>query len=188
MHAVRLPLAPQVRVVDAAGGSPAGTALKVKRLIEEDVGLVPTDAILGKDSSTEFLKNADVRASLDVRALDAGRVTLESQFNGQGALFLGRYAGINWWEYSAQLLVNGVATSLIRDDYAEFVARDPAAEFVLYYGAIPDWEALEGRRFVGERFSKSWMTEDPSALWMLVHSRPLPVPRRPDATVSVQVV
>ena len=173
---------------DAAGGSPAGTALKVKRLFEEDVGLVPTDAILGKNAATEFLENAQVRLDLDVRRLSSGSVTLESQFNEQGALFLGRFAGINWWEYSAAVLVDGSSTSLIRDDYAEFVCNTPAAEFTLYYGAIPDWDALQGRRFVGERFSKSWMTQDPSALWMLVHSRPLPVPRRPDATCSVQVL
>jgi hypothetical protein len=58
----------------------------------------------------------------------------------------------------------------------------------MYYGAIPDLKALQGRLFRGKRFSKSWEQEDPSVMWQLLHSRPLPVTRRPDSMVSMKVV
>jgi len=68
------------------------------------------------------------------------------------------------------------------------LAVSPAAENVMYYGAIPDFDALQGRAWVGRRFGKSWMDKDPSAQIALVHSRPLPVPRRPGSMVSMKVV
>ena len=79
-----------------------------------------------------------------------------------------------------------------RDDfgpkYAEFVTATPAAEMIEYFGAIPDMKALQGRLYVAQRFSKAWEVEDPSSIMNLTHSRPLPVARRPDSTVSMKVV
>jgi hypothetical protein len=78
---------------------------------------------------------------------------------------------------------------LIRPGYVEFVANSPAAEFVTYYGAIEDMQAIgAGRVLQSRRFSKSWEVEDPSARMLLVESNPLPVMRRPGATVSMSVL
>jgi hypothetical protein len=45
-----------------------------------------------------------------------------------------------------------------------------------------------GRVLQSRRFSKSWEVEDPSARMLLVESNPLPVMRRPGATVSYSVL
>jgi len=160
----------------------------VKRLTSDGVGLSPTHMLLGRNAADEFLKNARVSTLLDNRRIQAGGVNLSGQFNPQGAIFLGDFCGVQVWEYGRQISVNGTATSMIRSDYAELVCASPDAEWGRLYGAIPDFDALQERKFQGQIFAKSWITKDPSAFIALAHSRPLCVPRRPDASVSLKVV
>ena len=168
-----------------------GDIRRAKKLINDEIGLTLTDCILGESAADAFLNAVRV---LDLKLLDVANFrsgVLEgfvNNFRDDGTMFLGRYGGINFWEYSRQANLNGVATDMVRSQYAEFVARSPAAGFRLYYGAIPDHRAIEAGKWVGERFSKSWQEEDPSVRLQLGHSRPLPVTRRPGAIVSMQVV
>lgn len=162
--------------------------LTAKRLLSGEHGLSLTHAIMGQEASVAFLRVAKRQGLLDLRNVSAGQVTFNEQFSDDGAIFLGMFGGVACWEYSRSVSVNGTPTALIRAKYVEFVAASSAAEWVLYYGAIPDMKALQGRKFQGERFAKSWEIEDPSSRIALVHSRPLPVPRRPGAVVSIKVV
>jgi len=156
-------------------------------LISDSVGLVPTDAIMGRNAAAAFVKNARVMNLLDNRRIDFGFLELQNQFRDDGALYLGMFNGIRCWRYGRALSVNGVSTRLIRDDYVEFVCATPSAQNVAYYGAIPDWDAFEEGNFQGQRFSKSWKQKDPSVMQLLGHSRPLFVPRRPGSLVSMKV-
>lgn len=167
--------------------------LAAKRAISDDTGLAgPTDAILGGDASAQLMELAEAGQikllnNLD-RNLTGGGLDFTQNFRDDGAIYLGTFAGVRWWEYSRQVTVNGVATDLIRPKYAEFVTATAAADNVMYYAAIPDMDALQGRSFQGERFSKSWLIKDPSSQMSLVHSRPLPVMRKPGSTVSMKVI
>lgn len=161
-----------------------------KKLISDEVGLQVTDVVLGEEAATNFrnlVAGGHVK-TLDQRNVNGGNVTFVEQFSEDGAIYLGNLDGIRVWEYPRTVLVNGSSTSLVRTKYAEFLAVTPAAENVNYYGAIPDMRTLQGRTFVGRRFSKSWEIEDPSSMMALVASRPLPVPRRPGSMVSMKVV
>lgn len=162
--------------------------LTAKRVIADEVGLAPTDVILGQEASEAFLRLAKKQELLDRRNLDAGTVTFSERFTSDGVIFLGVFGGLRVWEYSRTASLNGVATNMIRPKFAEFVTANPAADMVEYFGAIPDMKAFQGKLFVAERFSKSWEIEDPSSQMALLHSRPLPVPRRPGAHVSMKVV
>jgi hypothetical protein len=156
-------------------------------LISDGVGLIPTDAIMGRNAAAAFIKNARVLSLLDNRRVDYGALQLQEQFRDDGALYMGMLQGIRCWRYGRALSVNGTATRLIRDDYVEFVCATPAAQNVAYYGAIPDWKAFAEGKFQGQRFSKSWEEDDPSIRVLLGHSRPLFVPRRPGSLVSLKV-
>lgn len=161
----------------------------VKELMGENEGLAPTDAIMGTLANDSFRKVNLVQKLTDIGRTEVGDLNFASQFQASGAQYRGTFGGIRWWYYPRQLTnEDGTATSLIRSQYVEFVHVGPAAERVLYYGAIPDMDALDGGSFVGRRFAKSWRVEDPSAVMALVHTRPLPWPRRPNASVSVKVV
>ena len=164
-------------------------------LVATDTGLSVTDVILGAEATNAFIKDSKVQALLDNRRIDAGQMMLNRGVEMSGAIFLGTFRGVRVWSYTRATQVPATAGlaslssfDLVRSKYAEFVVADPAAENVMYYGAIPDLKALQGRLFRGRRFSKSWEQEDPSVMWQLLHSRPLPVMRRPDSTVSMKVI
>lgn len=173
---------------DGGSEDPAADFATAKKLISDEVGLQPTDCIMGSEAMDAFMASDAVKAILDQRNIQAGQLSLEEQFRDDGAIYLGRFCGVKCWGYPRTVKVAGVATDLIRAKYVEFVCATAAAENVLYYGAIPDLDAFEGRLFVAERFSKSWMQQDPSVMQMLAHSRPLPIPRRPGSMVSMKVV
>lgn len=170
---------------DEANAKPSVDFTAAKRIINSAHSLPTTHCIMDQTSSTEFVRIQEVKDLLDNRRLLAGDIDLQRQFEASGALFLGMFMGVACWEYARTVDVNGVDTKLIRAGTAEFVSAVPAADNVLYYGAISDMKALEGRLFQGERFSKSWQIEDPSQQIVLVKSRPLPVMRRPDSVVSL---
>ena len=173
--------------VAAWSGSPniVQDFINAARLINDDAQLNPTHALFSKEAAQNFLANTAVKDLLDKRNIDAGGITIRAQFADTGARFMGTFLGIQCWEYGRAVSVNGVSEDLIRAGYVEFVTVSPSAENVLYFGAIPDIDALQGDTFVGRTFSKSWITKDPSVLWGLAHSRPLPVPRRIDSMVSL---
>ena len=183
---------------DQAMSDPEGDCRTAMQLVADDVGLAITDVVLGSEATSAFLKNAQVSGDgglLDNRRIDVGSLDLQQRVQQSGAIFLGMFRGLRFWSYTRSTQVPASAGMktlsafpLVRAKYAEFLTADPAAENVLYYGAIPDIKALQGRLFRGRRFSKSWEQEDPSVMWQLLHSRPLPCLRRPDSTVSMKVV
>ena len=54
--------------------------------------------------------------------------------------------------------------------------------------AVADLLPVLEKVLQSKRFSKSWEVEDPSARLLLIESNPMPVMRRPNATVSIQVL
>jgi len=162
----------------------------VKRLYSEDVGLTPTDCILGSEASSAWRSLALAgKITPDNVNVETGQTTFTTQFSQAGAIYLGRALGIDWWEYPRTATQNDTSVSMIRPKYAEFITRDAVgADRTMYFGSIPDMRAFEGRSIQAKRFSKSWHVEDPSSIMSLIHSRPLPVPRRFDAHVSMKVV
>lgn len=175
---------------DATLPRPLANIHTVKRLVAHSTGVQITDAICGVNAANAILELAEsgnLPAFKTDSGVRSGNITFASQFNEDGAIFLGEMGGVRFWEYSRTVLHNGSSVPMIRDDYVEFVSLSAASERTLYYGSIPDIEALQGRSFVGPRFAKSWITKDPASQIFLVHTRPLPVNRRPNATVSMKV-
>lgn len=170
---------------DHANAEPSKDFLAAKRLIDAAHGLPTTHCIMSQEAAENFLQIKEVKELLDVRRIFAGGLDLTQSFQETGALFLGSYMGIQCWEYSRTVKMAGSSVPLIRDGYVEFVSATREASNHLWFGAIPDVDALEGRLYQGERFAKSWVEKDPSVRQMLVHSRPLPVMRRPGSTVSM---
>lgn len=188
---------PAGNTVDVSGSAPwtnqttsniLEDEIAAKRVVADEVGLGVTICLMGAEAAAAFRANAKIQAVLDNKNISAGQLTFNEQFTADGAIFLGNLSGIPHWEYSRTIDVEGVSTAMIRSKYAEYIAVSPAAENILYYGAIPDMKAINGQQIQTERFSKSWEEEDPSVLMALVHSRPLPVPRRPGSYYSLKVI
>lgn len=164
--------------------------IEAARLVSEDVGLGVTHCLLGTTAARHFRQTMKNQPGLlDTRDITAGRMDLTRPWLESGARPIGMLCGIEVWEYARQTVDHtGTTKNLVRAKYAEFVAVTPAAQFVTYYGAIADAKTLGNRLHVGERFSKAWLQDDPSVEFLLASSRPLPCPRRADATVSMKVV
>ncbi len=159
--------------------------LVAMRLVLEEHGLQITDCVMPAAVANEFRNNTSVKDHLDNRRTDVQELLLQEQFADSGALLIGKlYGGINFWEYDRSL--NGSA--LIPANSAQFIAAGPAAEMHLWYGAIPDMDALGDRLFVGRQFVKSWIQPDPSVRQLLLHTRPLPVLRRSGCVVDMTVL
>ena len=163
--------------------------IRAKFLVSEAVGLGVTHCIMGATAAREFRQTLKAHKMLDMLNVSAGQMALTNPWLESGAMPLGNLFGVQCWEYARTTTDHtGATKNLIRAKYAEFVSIVPAAQFVTYYGAIADAKTLGDRLHVGPRFSKAWVQEDPSVEMLLAASRPLPVPRRPDATVSMKVV
>jgi hypothetical protein len=167
----------------------------MKRILSNSTGVAPTDAICGRNAANALLNMAEndgYPALKTDSGISAGTMTFVEQFRDSGAYFLGTLGGVRFWEYDRSALnpQTGTQTKFIRDDYVEFVSANSGpggADRVMYYGSIPDMDALGNNSFIGRRFSKSWIQPDPSTMMILLASRPLPVPRRPDAMISLKV-
>lgn len=170
-----------------AAGNPVLDFLRAKRRLEL-IGLQPDIAVFSPEAHDSFINNVAVAKFLDSLNITAGQMTTEGKFNDQGVIPIGRFCGIPCVEYGRTVLDPGGTTrSMVRSKYVEFVCTRSSAENKLFYGAIADIKALQGKLFQGRRFAKSWEVEDPSALMHLVAARPLPVCQRPDSIYSLKV-
>jgi hypothetical protein len=165
----------------------------IKKAMARYQQLIPNVCVMGANASAAFRGNAAVRAVLDNKNISAGALDLTTQFDRSGVIYLGRYCGIEFFEYAAQYTADaaiagtGVATDYVPTQMAIFLHTSPANEAKFLYGAIPDHGAFEQGSFVGQRFSKAWMENDPSVYIQLVQSRPLPMIRRPGSVFIATV-
>lgn len=173
---------------DQASPTPLADVLLAKRTMHDAVQLNPMVGILGEEAADEFVSNAEIRALLDPRRLESGSMLINQDINEVGAMYLGSFMGIEWWAYTRELEVAGSSVPLVRPKYVEFLNVSPAAQHVMFYGGIADLDANDQGTIATRRFSKSWRTPDPSSQQILVASRPLPIMRRPGASVSMKVV
>jgi Phage major capsid protein E len=171
--------------------TPEEDFLAMKRIVAQGPAqLAITDVVMSQTAATGFLSTIRKQKLLLLQGLgvEVGLPTLNNDFNTQdGVVFLGTFCNVRVWEYSRTVTLNGVTTSIIPSGYAMFFCNSEAAENVLYYGAIPDLATFGALPIKSERFSKAWINEDPSVYYCLVHSRPVPVPRKISSIVIAKV-
>lgn len=152
------------------------------RLLIDEVNLNCTDVVMGRTAARHFRKVLKAQGILDQLRIETGTLDLRAKYNNQGAKYLGEIFGMDCWEYGKQI----GGAYLIRENAALFIAGSPQAEMACYFGAHREIDEKEGV-IVAERYSKTWTTPDPSAKWVLLQSRPLPILRRPGAVVDMIV-
>lgn len=158
---------------------PLGKIREWKRLVSNATGFTADTAICGHEVVDALLKHTKIREMLNVRNLSIGQLSVGS------ANYIGSLVGVDIYEYDAQYYnASDVATDFIPSD--SFILYASQAPFRLHFGPIQDLDlnALAAQPY----FAKSWVEKDPSILWMLAESRPLPVPHWPEAIVFATVV
>jgi len=168
-----------------ANSDPLGDIATWARLIRKDSGINPNILIGATDAIDALLEHAGIRESLDTRRIDLGLIDPGEWTNGAtyvgdlkaGGAVVGIYSYDEWYQDE-----NGNAKAIFPD--GQVVLTSTNAEFRRNFGAIQDVEAMASLM----RYPKSWVTEDPSARWVMVQSAPLPAPHQIDAIVTAAVL
>lgn len=153
--------------------------------------LTPTHAVGGAEFATAWREKVLTSQTIkDLLRHDLptalGRLRIQNPEVESGARYLGTLQNIDFWSYPTQL----DGEDLIRPKYLEFIHSSRASGAQMLYAAVTDLDlALAGRRSMAvKRFVKSWMEKDPSALFMLMHTRPVPALPRPAVSISAKVI
>lgn len=171
--------------VSAAASKWNGATGKIRKnvqawslLIAAATGQGATDLILGTDVVDPFLSHADVEKKLDNRGINIGQLTLSVQ-----TLYLGRWNGLDVWTYPYSMTDRvGETAPLVAADSILLGTRNAGQD--IEFGLPLD------RKCTGptDYFAKTYEEEDPSQVWALVESRPMPWTKNPDAFVYAKVI
>jgi len=144
-----------------------------------DKNFTPSFAIMGKDAWSAIQGSTKTMNALDKRRLDPGALKLDVN-----SLYKGNLNGIDLYRYNAIYTPWGSSTTqkLIPDNAFILFAND--GDFKIEYAPVMD---LEAGNVLTKYFSKSWIEKDPSVLWMIAESRPLPLIKTPEAFVYATV-
>jgi hypothetical protein len=149
-------------------------------LILSAYGAGPDLLLLGTGAAEKFLADDKVQAEYDRRHIIVG--DLRPDFKTE---YLGPYKGLDVYKYPFEYETSaGAKTKIVGSNKAVLV--NSQARFSIEFGLILDLDA--GVNVMDEYFAKSWMQKDPSVLWLLAESRPLPVPWEPEAYVAATVL
>lgn len=172
-----------------SAADPYDDFMGAKEAMDNEHSLQPDVCVMSPTAASAFMKLSKVKDDLDRSNLNVGSLTTDERIRQNGAMYLGRLHGVECWRYGRSIIDHaGTSQPLIRADHVEFLATGPEAMNKMWYGAIPDEDALEGQLFQGQSFSKSWKIPDPSRRIALVHTRPLPVMLRPGSVYSIDVL
>lgn len=151
------------------------------KLIKDDSGFAPDIIIMGTSAWLAFIAHDEVKEMLDSRRIDSG--LLAPDF---AADFKGIYNGLQVYTYGG--------TFYDADDAAQEIW--PVGKVALFsskartsieFGLIEDLDAGIGG-VQAEFFSKMWIEKDPSTLWLLGETDPLPVTYVPESIVVATVL
>ncbi|MBN2381187.1 major capsid protein [candidate division WOR-3 bacterium] len=163
---------------DTANSDPVADILTWKRLISQATGYSPDVAIAGKDAVDALLAHTKVREMLNYRNFQIGEIAVGR------SNYIGRLAGVDIYEYDGIYIdTSGTSQNFIPDTAFVMIASE--GPFRLHYALAYD---LDNQVAVAQPFfAKSWTEADPSLLWLLAESRPLPVPHWPECVVYATV-
>ena len=151
-------------------------------LIAKDSGLTANVAIHGRDAIKTFIDHAKVRSLLDNRRMNHG--STEPKNLPSGAKWWGNIEGIDHFSYNAWYTDPSSGNDLPLVPVDKVFLGSTQARTARCYGAIIDLESSASVPF----FPKSWITKDPSVLWVMLQSAPLVAPFQIDAFVSATVL
>ena len=145
---------------------------------EATSGFSATDLILGRNAWTVFRRHPDVRESLDNRRIEIGQLSPKV-----GAKLKGWWNGLNIWTHNATYKdLEGNTRYYLEPDYALLLARD--AESVIEFAQPVDIKCEGPARI----FAKQFEQDDPSGIFTIAESRPLPMTRHCGWSVKIKVV
>jgi len=155
-----------------------------KLVAQKASGKLPSIAVMSPATWEYFFAADEVQNTLNKLKIDVGSITTDPSFISVGVEKKAVLDNVTYYTYGGTYTdSNGVQQQLIPDGNVSLFT--PTADFRLEYGAIHD---VKAGVVAAEFFSKDWEREDPSGLWLLVESHPMPVFNEPASMIFAQVV
>lgn len=168
-----------------ASSNPLAYLRSVRRTIIQDSGVSPNIMIAGSDAIDAFLANAAVQKAMDMRRVDMGQIVPSTLPNGVTYYGYIRDVALDIYGYDEWYLDDaGIEQPMVPVD--KILVASTNARTDMLYGAIV--EADTNETFALPRVPKSWTVPKPSARFVALKSRPLPVPVQIDAFYVAKVV
>jgi len=151
-------------------------------------GGFPSQLWLGAEVAPFFNKNKQVIAEMDTTVrgnqvnVQTGIIRYDEPITRLGTVG----AGIEVFVYKDEVENdNGVMVDLL--DPKDILLVAPGARGVRAYGAIYDVDAMDEATAI-DIFPKMWPNPDPSVIYLMHQSSPLPIPLRPNCTFKATVL
>jgi hypothetical protein len=168
-----------------SGIDPIANLRTWRRKVIQDSGVNPDTVLLGASVVDAFIKNEEIRKQLDITRLNMGQIDPRTLPNG--VTYYGRITSLalDLWGYDEWYLDDaGAEQPMIPVNKVLMASTQARTE--LLYGAV--YEADVNQTFIADRVPKSWTQPKPSARFVALKSRPLPVPTQIDAFLVATVV
>lgn len=155
-------------------------------IVSKATGYRP-DTIIGPTAPIRSLiTHPKVKELLNLRNYDVGALSRGA------ATFKGNLAGVNIYEYNNTYVdKDGTSHDMIPSTQVILLPMN-SPHFIRHYGQIMDLGEEQGDALMAPVampfFAKSFKESDPSALWFLAESRPLPVPHWPEQIIVATVL
>jgi len=155
-----------------------------KIVAQKASGKIPTVVVMSPATWEQFLASDEVIKYMDKLKINLGTIQTDPTIISAGAEKKATIENLNIYVYSGVYTdSNNAQQQLIPDGYVAMLS--PNADNRLLFGGIDD---LEAGTVVAKYFSKDWIEKDPSGLWLLVQSNPLPAFCEPAANIYAKVI
>lgn len=152
-----------------------------KKLIYARSGQNPSLCLLGSNAASAFVDSEEVQKALDTLNYKVGVLNLNEGAKA-GAIYLGTFMGIDFYEYSFN--ING--EEAFGSNLAVLLA--PNDTFQVHFGGINRIQDGKNQVFVQDILVQTKPNQYDTAVEIIVESKPLPIIHNPDLVVVAQVV
>lgn len=176
---------PPAKQWNKADADPITDIKKWREKIQKASGINPTTLILSSDVATAFMNNEKIQKQMNIWNLQ--NITMAPKDLAGGVTYVCRIAelGIDVYYYNEWYAddSDGEVKSLLPPGTAILLSKND--NYALNYGAVA---LVDKGMFVSERVPSSWTTPDPSARFLNMMSRPLPICKDVDGWFSAKVL
>lgn len=165
--------------------------LKKKRLeVIKKSGVNPDTVIMSSDVVTEFIGHEKVKDALNTRRVELGVIQPNALPNG--ATYIGSLLelGLDIYSYDEWYFDEETREEKPMVPEGHIMIGSSTARSTFKYGSVTITEPTTGQftTYEGERIPDTWISKNPDARFLQLHSLPLPIPHEVDSWYVSKVI
>lgn len=180
---------------DTVNSNPRADLEKWKTEVFDNSGVSPTEVVFGRDVGNAYSHHPKVQEAFDKKWINRGELKPEKLEDGVTYLGYDSELDLKMYKYVGKYEHPETAADTPYLPYDKLImgSEYTRTDAHVAYGGIADFktfkkEGMNVNLFIGEIFAKSYEIEDPSARFVVLQSKPLPIPGNVDSSLSAKVV